>query len=140
MGRLVAIDYGTKRVGIAVSDPLKMFAQGLTTVSSDKIFVFLKEYASKENIETFVVGWPKNLNNQPAQSMSFVEEFVRGLKKRFKEVPVELVDERFTSVMAEKAILAGGASKKQRQNKALVDEVSAAIILQSFMDSKNYGL
>ena len=135
MGRYLAIDYGSKRVGIAVSDPLKIIAQGLTTISSDQVFIFLKEYASKEQIEKFVVGWPMNLNNKPAESMRLVEPFVTALKKRFKEIPVELVDERFTSVMAEKAMLAGGLKKKKRQNKALVDEISATIILQSYMES-----
>ena len=136
MGRVLAIDYGKKRVGLAVTDPLKLFAQGLTTVSSDQVYVFLKSYAEKEDIETFVVGWPVNLNNTPAESMQYVEPFVNGLKKRFKTIPVDLVDERFTSVLAQKAMLMGGLKKKQRQNKALVDEISAQIILQSWLDSK----
>jgi putative Holliday junction resolvase len=133
---MVAIDYGTKRVGVAVTDPLNIFATGLTTVTSDRIFIFLEEYAKKETIDRFVVGWPMNLNNTPSESMKFVEPFVRALKKRFKDVPVELVDERFTSVMAQKTMIAGGLSKKQRQNKALVDEISASIILQSYLESK----
>lgn len=136
MGRIVAIDYGTRRVGIAVSDPLQITAQGLTTVSSDQIFIFLKSYAEKEPIEQFVVGWPMNLNNQPAENMKHVEPFVVALKKRFKGIPVELVDERFTSVLAHKVMLMGGLKKKQRQNKALVDEISATIILQSYLESK----
>lgn len=136
MGRIVAIDYGTRRVGIAVSDPLNITAQGLTTVTSDKIFIFLKEYATKEQIEMFVVGWPMNLNNQPSENMKHVEPFVVALKKRFKNVPVKLVDERFTSVLAHKVMLMGGLKKKQRQNKALVDEISATIILQTYLESK----
>lgn len=136
MGRIVAIDYGKKRVGIAVTDPLKIFAQGLTTVSSDQIFIYLKKYGETEMIERFVVGWPMDLMNRPAESMQYVEPFVYALRKRYKDIPIELVDERFTSVLAKKAMLMGGLKKKQRQNKALVDEISASIILQSYLDSK----
>lgn len=135
MGRLIAIDYGKKRVGIAVSDPLKIIAQGLTTVTSDQVFIFLKSYIEKEAVDAFVVGWPMNMNNTPSESMQFVEPFVAALKKRYPLVPVELVDERFTSVLAHKAMIAGGLKKKQRQDKALVDEISATIILQSYMET-----
>ncbi len=136
MGRFIAIDYGKKRVGIAVSDPLKIIAQGLTTVTSDQIFIFLKSYIEKEPVDSFVVGWPMNLNNTPSESMQYVEPFVKALQKRYPQVPIELVDERFTSVMAHQAMIAGGLKKKQRQDKALVDEISATIILQTYMETK----
>ena len=136
MGRILAIDYGQKRVGIAVTDPLKIIANGLTTVSSGDIFKFIAEYTSKESVELFVVGLPKKMNNESSDSMRFIEPFVKGLKSKYPNIPIEMVDERFTSVLAQRAILEGGVKKKDRQNKALVDEVSATIILQTFLESK----
>ena len=136
MGRILAIDYGQKRVGIAVTDPLKIIANGLTTVSSGDIFKFIAEYTSKESVELFVVGLPKKMNNESSDSMRFIEPFVKGLKSKYPNIPIEMVDERFTSVLAQRAILEGGVKKKDRQNKSLVDEVSATIILQTFLESK----
>lgn len=136
MGRILAIDYGKKRIGIAVSDPLQMIANGLTTVSTMEIFPFLTNYFQKEKVDVVVIGWPMNMNNQPSEAMKYVKPFVSGFKRVFKSIPVELVDERFTSVLAHRTMIDGGLKKKARQNKALVDEISATIILQSFMESR----
>ncbi len=138
MGRILSIDYGQKRVGIAVSDPLKIIANGLTTVSSGEVFRFLAEYTAKEDVELFVVGLPKKMNNEVSDSMRLIEPFVRGLKNKFPSIPVQMVDERFSSVLAHKALLEGGAKKKTRQNKKLIDEISATIILQSYLESVFY--
>ncbi|MCQ2210798.1 MAG: Holliday junction resolvase RuvX [Paludibacteraceae bacterium] len=137
MGRLLAIDYGRKRVGIAVTDPLKIVANGLKTVASGDVYEFLTEYTAKETVEKFIVGLPKTMQNEESESMKYIKPFVAGLKKRFPTIPVEMYDERFTSVIAHRAMLEGGLKKKDRQNKALVDEMSATIILQSYMESKN---
>lgn len=135
MGRILAIDYGRKRVGIAVTDPLKIIANGLTTVKSCDVLKFLSDYLSKEFVELIVVGLPKTMNNEESDSMQYIKPFVEKLKKQHPNVPIEMYDERFTSVLAHKAMLEGGLKKKERQNKALVDEISATIILQSFMES-----
>mgnify|MGYP003288428099 FL=1 len=135
MGRILAIDYGRKRVGIAVTDPLKIIANGLTTVKSCDVLKFLSDYLSKETVELIVVGLPKTMNNVESDSMQYIKPFVEKLKKQHPNVPIEMYDERFTSVLAHKAMLEGGLKKKERQNKALVDEISATIILQSFMES-----
>lgn len=137
MGRLLAIDYGRKRVGIAVTDPLKIVANGLKTVASGDVYEFLTEYTAKETVEKFIVGLPKTMQNEESESMKYIKPFVAGLKKRFPTIPVEMYDERFTSVIAHRVMLEGGLKKKDRQNKALVDEMSATIILQSYMESKN---
>jgi putative Holliday junction resolvase len=139
MSRILAIDYGQKRVGIAVTDPLQMIATPLDTVHAKDIFTFLHKYTKTEDVEMFVIGLAKNLNNSNAESVKFIKPFVIKLKKAFPETPVKLFDERFTSVMAQKSILAAGAKKKDRQNKALVDKVSATILLQSFMQSMDIG-
>ncbi|NLX80116.1 MAG: Holliday junction resolvase RuvX [Proteiniphilum sp.] len=136
MGRLLAIDYGKKRVGIAVSDPLQIIANGLTTVDTHKIFDFIKEYFQKETVDVVVVGLPKQMNNEASENMGRVEEFVSKFKKLYPSMVVEYYDERFTSKMAQRTMIDGGLSKKQRMNKALVDEISATIILQSYMESK----
>lgn len=135
MGRILAIDYGRKRVGIAVTDPLKIIANGLTTVKSCDVLKFLSDYLTKEIVELIVVGLPKTMNNEESDSMQYIKPFVEKLKKQHPNVPIEMYDERFTSVLAHKAMLEGGLKKKERQNKALVDEISATIILQSFMES-----
>lgn len=135
MGRFLAIDYGKKRIGIAVSDPLQLIANGLKTVTPLEIFPFLKDYFERETVDVVVVGWPMNLNNKPSEAMKYVQPFVTGLKRKYPDLKVELVDERFTSVLAHKAMIDGGLKKKARQNKALVDEISATIILQSYMES-----
>ena len=125
MGRILSIDYGRKRTGLAVTDPLRIIANGLTTVPTASLITFLKDYFAKENVDLIVVGQPKQLNNQPSESWKYIEPFIRNLKKVFPDMPVELVDERFTSVLAHKAMLDGGLKKKDRQNKELVDEISA---------------
>ena len=136
MNRIIGIDYGRKRIGLAVSDPLGMFASPLETVPSAKIIEYLKNYAEREGISLFVVGWPMNLDHTPAQSARFVEEFLRRLRKNFPDTPVELEDERFTSVLAHRAMIDGGMKKMDRRDKAVVDKISAAIILQSYLDRK----
>jgi len=137
LGRILAIDYGRKRVGIAVTDPLKIIANGLTTVHSKDIFTFLSDYLSKEYVETIVVGYPVNLKNEGSQSLQFINPFIKKLIKQYPEIKIETYDERFTSKMAKAAMLEGGLKKKDRQNKALVDKISAVIILQSYLEFKN---
>jgi putative holliday junction resolvase len=134
VGRILAIDYGLKRVGIAVTDPLKIIANSLTTVETPNIWSFLTDYLSREIVECIVVGLPKQMNNQPSESMKFVEKFVSDLHVRFPNMPVEYMDERFTSKIAVQAMVQGGVKKKDRQNKALIDSVSATIILQSYLE------
>lgn len=135
MGRLLAIDYGTKRTGIAVSDSLKIIANGLTTVKTHLLFDFLRDYIAKEQVDCIVVGLPKQMNNEYSENMKYVRPFVEKLKKIYPNIPVEYYDERFTSALAHQAMIDGGLKKKDRQNKALVDEISATIILQDFMES-----
>ncbi|ADY53625.1 Holliday junction resolvase YqgF [Pseudopedobacter saltans DSM 12145] len=134
MARIMSFDFGTKRIGIAVTDPMKIIANGLTTVHPKDIVEFLKKYLLTESVETFVVGEPKQMDGTDSQSAVHVRAFVNLLKKNFSEIPVEMMDERFTSKMASAAILQSGAKKKTRQDKALVDTVSATIILQSYME------
>lgn len=135
MGRWLAIDYGSKRTGLAVTDPLKLIANGLATVPTHQLLSYLQEYLRKEEIEKFVVGKPMTLRNQPSDNMKNVEQGVKVLRKHFPLIPIEMVDERFTSSIAHRAMIDGGLKKKDRQNKALVDEISAVIILQSYMES-----
>ncbi len=136
MGRILAIDYGKKRVGVAVTDPLQIIANGLTTVSSNDILKFVVDYVSKENVEKIVVGLPKTMRGEESESMKYITPFMASLKKKIPNIPVEMFDERFTSVLAHRAIIEGGVKKMDRRNKALVDEVSATIILQSYMESQ----
>lgn len=137
MARILAIDYGKKRVGIAVSDSLQIIAGGLATVPSGELFKFLQDYFAKENVETIVVGLPRDMKYNPSGSMQYIEPVVKGLKRRFPDKKVEYFDERFTSVLAQMAILESGVKKKERQNnKGLVDEISATIILRDYMESK----
>lgn len=136
MGRILAIDYGRKRVGIAVSDPGRIIATGLRTVLSHEVFSFLKEYTEKEKVDLFVVGYPKQMDNTDSESMVYIKPFLTALSRKFPEIPVEMYDERFTSVLAHKALLEGGASRKKRQDKALIDTMSATIILTSYMESQ----
>ena len=140
MGRIVAIDYGRKRSGVAVPDTLQMIANGLTTVPSGELVKFLSDYVAKEPVDLFVVGQPKQMNNEPSENMKYVEAFVTHLKRSIPQIPVQYYDERFTSVLAHKAMLDGGLKKKKRQEKALVDEISAVIILQAYLESKKYQL
>lgn len=132
----MAIDYGSKRVGIAVTDPLQMIATGLTTVHSKDLIEFLKKYTEKEEVECMVVGEPKRMNNEPSDSARFIEPFVIHLKRTFPKIKIERMDERFTSKMAFQTMIDSGLKKKARQNKELVDEISATIILQSYMTKK----
>lgn len=137
MGRIVAIDYGKKRVGIAATDELQMIANGVTTVSAEKVLEYLKDYCSRELVERFVVGEPRQMNNSDSEAVAFIKPFLKKLNKAFPDIPVERMDERFTSKMAFQTMIDSGMKKKQRQNKALVDQISATIILQSYLESKN---
>lgn len=137
MDRIIGIDYGRKRTGLAVSDPLQIFASALETVHSAKIIDYLKNYAENETIVRFVVGYPKNMDNSPSEAAKDVVIFLKSLKKAFPEIPIILEDERFTSVLAHRAMIDGGMKAADRRNKASVDKISAAIILQSYMDKNN---
>lgn len=137
MGRLLAIDYGQKRVGIAVTDPLQLIATGLKTVATDQVFAFLERYVQIEPVEGFVVGLAKQMNNMPSESSLYIEPFVEKLKKHFGSIPVYRVDERFTSVIASQTIAHSGLKKKSRQNKSLIDTVSAVVILQSYLAQRD---
>ncbi len=137
MARVIAIDYGSKRVGIAVTDELQIIASGLTTVHSTEIIAFLEGYFSKNDVECIVVGEAKDLKNNPAESARFIEPFVKHLSRKFPSIKIERIDERFTSKIAFQTMIDSGLKKKARQNKALVDEISATIILQSFLEQKN---
>lgn len=134
MGRVLAIDYGVRRTGLAVTDPLQIIPGGLTTVETPQLLSYLKGYLSKENVERFVVGLPRQTNGRDSDNLPRVRAFVEQLKKAFPLVPVDMWDERYTSVMAHQAILQSGIGKMARRNKALVDEVSATIILQGWME------
>ncbi len=136
MARIVAIDFGKKRTGIAVTDDLQIIASGLTTVNTEELIPFLKEYISKENVELFLIGEPKQMDNTESESEELIRPFIEKLKKAIPSIPFERVDERFTSKMAFQTMIDGGLTKKQRRNKALVDEISATIILQSYLYSK----
>lgn len=133
MARIVAIDYGKKRTGIAVTDELQLIASGLTTVRTHDLIPFLKDYVAKENVELFLVGEPKQMNNEASESEVLIKEFIRLLTKAIPTVPIKRVDERFTSKMAFQTMIDSGLKKKQRQNKSLIDEISATIILQSYL-------
>lgn len=137
MDRIIGIDYGRKRVGVAVSDPLGIFASALDTVHSAKIIDYLKNYAEKENVVLFVVGYPMNTDGTPSEAARDVEAFIKALEKNFPGVPVVTEDERFTSVLAHRAMIDGGMKASDRRDKASVDRISAAIILQSYMDRKS---
>ena len=133
MGRILAFDYGTKRTGIAVTDPLQLIASGLKTVETSEILTFLKSYCTDEKVVLFVVGLPKQMNNLPSESEQFIKSFIRNLKRTFPEIPIKREDERFTSKMALQSMIDSGIKKKQRYNKAMVDEISATLILQSYL-------
>ena len=132
----MAIDYGRKRVGIAVTDEMQLIANSLTTVPAHEIFVFLKNYIGQNDVEAIVVGEPKQMNNQPSESLKFIIPFVNRLKKEFPVITVDMADERFTSKMAFQTMIDAGLKKKDRQNKGLVDTISATIILQSYLSWK----
>lgn len=136
MARIIALDFGKVRTGIAITDELQLIASGLTTVATPELLTFLKKYIQEENVECIVVGEPKQMNNEPSQSEALIIPFLKRLKKTFPEIPIERQDERFTSKMAFQAMIDGGVKKMKRRNKELVDEISATLILQSFMDKK----
>ena len=136
MGIIVALDFGKKRTGIAITDPLQLIASGLTTVDTKDLISFLKDYCLKTSVETFVVGLPKQMNNQPSESEQFIQQFLQTLKNTFPKTSIEREDERFTSKMAFQSMIDSGMKKKKRQNKAVVDEISATLILQSYLNRK----
>ena len=133
MPRILAIDYGIKRTGIAVTDEFQIIASGLTTIPSETIIAFLKEYFAKEKVEKVIIGEPKQMNGQPSESAEIIEKFVIKFNSEFPEMKMERVDERFTSKMAFQTMIDSGLKKKQRQNKALVDEIAATIMLQDYL-------
>jgi putative Holliday junction resolvase len=136
MGRIMAIDYGTKRTGLAVTDPLRIIATALETVETKTIFDFLTAYFAKEAVDELVVGMPRTLRNEDSQTAPAVRVFAEELKKKFPEKPIHLVDERFTSSIAKQTMIDGGMKKKDRRDKSNVDKISAVLILQTFMQSK----
>lgn len=136
MARILAIDYGKKRTGLAVTDPLQMIATGLTTVATHDLIPYLKKYLVQEAVELFLIGEPKNLDGEATDATALVTECVRILQKNFPQVPVKKVDERFTSKLAFRSMIDSGLKKKDRQNKGLVDEISATIILQEYLQHK----
>lgn len=136
MARILAIDYGLKRTGIAVTDELQIIASGLTTVNTKELLVFLKDYTNKEQVELFLVGEPKQMDNTASESEILISPFLTKLEKQFPNIPIQRVDERFTSKMAFQTMIDSGLKKNQRKNKALIDEISATLILQSYLYSK----
>jgi len=135
LGRIIAIDYGKKRTGIAVSDPMKLIAGGLTTLPSSEVIPFLKQYIVENNVDICLLGEPRQMNYQHSENWNRVVQFKKDLQKSFPEMEIQMVDERFTSVLAHQTMLEGGLKKKDRQNKALVDELSATILLQSYLET-----
>ena len=140
MDRIIGIDYGRKRVGVAVSDPLGIFASPMDTVPAAKIIDYLKKYAETESVTRFVVGYPVNMDNTPSEAAADVDIFLKNMAKAFPSVPVTLEDERFTSVLAHRAMIDGGMKAKDRRDKSSVDKISAAIILQSYLDRNSKQL
>lgn len=136
MARILSIDYGRKRTGLAVTDPLQIIAGGLATVSTSELFDWLKNYIAREQVERIVIGEPRQMDGSPSENLARVQQFVNRWRKAVPDVPIEFYDERFTSVMAHQAMLDGGLKKKARQDKALVDEISATIILEDYMRSR----
>jgi len=133
--RILAIDYGRKRTGLAVTDPLQIIANGLTTVETKNLEAFVVDYVGREPVERIIVGQPRQMNGQDSENMCRITPFVNRLRKLLPDIPIELFDERFTSVLAHRTMLESGIGRKARQNKALVDEISATIILQGWMES-----
>ena len=137
MGRILAIDYGKKRTGIAVTDVLQLIANGLTTVPTNELQAFLLDYVNREPVDKVIIGLPKQMNNEDSDNMKNISPFVQSLSAKLS-IPIEFFDKRFTSVIAQRAMIDGGLKKKARQNKALVDEISATIILQSYLESLKF--
>ncbi len=138
MPRILSIDYGKKRTGLAVTDPLKIIAGRLATVLTHELFQFLHDYTQKEQVELIIIGEPKQPNGLPSENLARVQQFVNRWRKAMPQIPIEYFDERYTSVLAHRAMIDGGLKKKDRQNKALVDEISATILLQNYMDSRQF--
>ena len=138
MPRILSIDYGKKRTGLAVTDPLKIIAGGLATVLTHELFQFLHDYTQKEQVELIIIGEPKQPNGLPSENLARVQQFVNRWRKAMPQIPIEYFDERYTSVLAHRAMIDGGLKKKDRQNKALVAEISATILLQNYMDSRQF--
>lgn len=137
MARLLSIDYGKKRTGLAVTDPLQIIAGGLATVSTSELFAFLQDYVRRETVERIVIGEPRQADGSPSENLERVKQFVNRWKRALPDIPIEFYDERFTSVLAHRAMLDGGLRKKARQNKALMDEISATILLQDYMRARH---
>ena len=138
MGRILSIDYGKKRVGLAVTDPTQIIANRLTTVATHTIWDFLKEYFQKEDVEKVIVGYPKQLNNNASEAVTYINPFLKKFQRIYPEIALEIMDERFTSKMAFQAMIDGGVKKQKRQDKAMVDGISATIILQNYLEQKRY--
>jgi len=136
VARILSIDYGKKRTGLAVTDPLQLIAGGLATVSTSELFDYLRAYADREQVERIIIGEPRQPNGLPSENLPRVQQFVNRWRKTVPQIPIEMYDERFTSVLAHQAMIDGGLKKKARQNKALVDEISATIILEDYMRSR----
>jgi putative Holliday junction resolvase len=136
VARILSVDYGKKRTGLAVTDPLQIIAGGLATVSTSELFDYLQAYVAREEVERIVIGEPRQPNGQPSENLQRVQQFVNRWRKAVPQIPIEFYDERFTSVLAHQAMIDGGLKKKARQDKALVDEISATIILQDYMRSR----
>lgn len=140
MTRIIALDYGTKRTGVAVTDPLQIIATPLTTVRSHDLLEFLDNYFHTEQVELVIIGFPKTLRNTPSENAKHVLIFEKQFKKKFPHIPMQYIDERYTSVLAQQAVIEGGVKKSKRQNKEMYDTISAAIILQSYLEQKNNTL
>ena len=136
MAQILALDFGIKRVGVAVTDDLQIIASGLTTIPTKEIFNFLENYLRSEKVELFLIGEPRQMNYSASEVEKYIRPFIKKLKLKFPEIPVQRIDERFTSKMAFQTMIDSGLKKKQRQNKALIDEISATIILQSYLYNK----
>ena len=138
MGRILSIDYGNKRVGLAVTDPLQIIATRLTTVAANEIWDFLADYFKREEVELVLVGYPKQLNNEPSEAIRYINPFLKKFQQIYNEMPLKLMDERFTSKMAFQTMIDAGVKKKDRQNKSTIDGVSATIILQSYLEEQKF--
>ncbi len=136
MSRILSIDYGKRRTGLAVTDPLQIIPGGLATVETRQLLDYLKDYCSRESVERFVIGWPVQTNGRPSENQARVASFIGQLRKAFPDIPIDKCDERYTSVIAHRTMLEAGLGKKRRQDKALVDEISATLILQSWMEAR----
>ena len=136
--RILSVDYGRKRTGLAVTDPLQIIAGGLATVSTSELFEYLSAYVKREPVERIIIGKPLQTNGQPSENLARVEQFVNRWRRAMPDIPIEYYDERFTSVLAHQAMIDGGLKRKARQNKALVDEISATILLQNYLESQKF--